>query len=49
MRQQKTRRLQATLLSTVEKRDRVGQFMAHLEAQIASALEVTRLKARPAG
>jgi len=39
--------LQATLAATVEKRDRVGQFMAHLEAQIAFAhAEVARLKAR---
>jgi hypothetical protein len=39
--------LQATLLATVEKRDRVGQFLAHLEAQIAFAhAEVARLKAR---
>jgi hypothetical protein len=39
--------LQSTLLATVEKRDRVGQFLAHLEAQIAFAhAEVARLKAR---
>lgn len=39
--------LQATLAATVEKRDRVGQFMAHLESQIAFAhAEVARLKAR---
>jgi Siphovirus Gp157 len=29
--------LQSTLLATVEKRDRVGQFMAHLESQAALA------------
>ncbi len=39
--------LQSTLLATVEKRDRVGQFLAHLESQIAFAhAEVARLKAR---
>jgi Siphovirus Gp157 len=39
--------LQATLLATVEKRDHVGQFLAHLEAQIAFAhAEVARLKVR---
>jgi hypothetical protein len=39
--------LQATLLATVEKRDRVGQFMAHLESQVAFAhAEVARLKTR---
>ena len=39
--------LQATLAATVEKRDRVGQFLAHPEAQIAFAhAEVARLKAR---
>jgi hypothetical protein len=39
--------LHATLAATVEKRDRVGQFMAHLESQIAFAhAEVARLKAR---
>ena len=39
--------LQATLTATVEKRDRVGQFLAHLDAQIAFAhAEVARLKAR---
>src|ERR1700683_2705139 len=38
--------LQATLLATVEKRDRVGQFLAHLESQIAFAhAEVARLQA----
>jgi hypothetical protein len=41
--------LQATLLATVEERDRVGQFLAHLESQIAFAhAEVARLKAREA-
>jgi len=41
--------LQATLAATVEKRDRVGQFMAHLESQIAFAhAEVARLKEREA-
>lgn len=39
--------LRAALLATVEKRDRVGQFMAHLESQIAFAhAEVARLKTR---
>jgi hypothetical protein len=39
--------LQATLLATAEKRDRVGQFLAHLESQIALAhAEVKRLKER---
>jgi hypothetical protein len=39
--------LQATLLAAVDKRDRVGQFLAHLEQQIAFAhTEVTRLRAR---
>ena len=39
--------LQATLVAAVEKRDRVGQFMAHLEQQIAFAhAEVARLKVR---
>ena len=39
--------LQATLLATVEKRDQVGHFMAHLESQIAFAhVEVARLKER---
>jgi hypothetical protein len=39
--------LHATLLATVEKRDRVGQFMSHLESQIAFAhAEVARLQAR---
>jgi hypothetical protein len=39
--------LQATLLATVEKRDRVGQFMAPLEEQAALAkAEVKRLQAR---
>src|SRR5664279_717182 len=37
--------LHATLLATVAKRDRVGQFMAHLESQIALAhAEVKRLQ-----
>ena len=41
--------LQATLLGTVEKRDRVGQFMAHLESQIVFAhSEVKRLQTREA-
>jgi hypothetical protein len=41
--------LHATLLATVEKRDRVGQFMAHLESQIALAhAEVKRLQEREA-
>ena len=45
--QEYARDLQATLAVTVEKRDRVGQFLAHLEAQIAFAhAEVARLKAR---
>jgi hypothetical protein len=39
--------LHAMLLATVEQRDRVGQFLAHLEAQIAFAhAEVTRLQTR---
>jgi Siphovirus Gp157 len=39
--------LQATLAATVEKRDRVGQFMAHLESQVAFAKsEIARLKTR---
>ena len=41
--------LQATLLATVEKRDRVGHFMAHLEAQAALAVaEIKRLQDRKA-
>lgn len=40
---------QATLKAAVEKRDRVGQFMAHLEAQVAFAdAEVKRLQERKA-
>jgi hypothetical protein len=47
MEQEYALELQATLLATVEKRDRVGQFLAHLESQIAFAhAEVARLKAR---
>ena len=39
--------LHAILAATVEKRDRVGQFMAHLESQVAFAhAEVARLKTR---
>ena len=39
--------LHATLLATVEKRDRVGQFLAHLESQIAFAhAETKRLQER---
>jgi hypothetical protein len=39
--------LQATLVATAEKRDRVGHFLAHLEAQIAFAhSEVKRLEER---
>jgi hypothetical protein len=39
--------LHATLLAVVEKRDRVGQFLGHLESQIAFAhTEAPRLKAR---
>src|ERR1035441_10061379 len=39
--------LHATLLATVEKRNRVGQFLAHLESQIAFAhAEVVRLQTR---
>jgi hypothetical protein len=39
--------LHATLLATVEKRDRVGQFLSHLETQIAFAhAEVKRLQDR---
>jgi hypothetical protein len=39
--------LHNTLAATVEKRDRVGQFMAHLESQVAFAhAEVARLKTR---
>jgi hypothetical protein len=41
--------LHATLLATVAKRDRVGQFMAHLESQIAFAhTEIKRLQEREA-
>jgi hypothetical protein len=41
--------LQATLLATAEKRDRVGQFMAHLESQAALAkAERKRLDEREA-
>jgi hypothetical protein len=39
--------LQATMLAAVEKRDRVGQFLAHLESQITLAeAEGKRLAAR---
>jgi hypothetical protein len=39
--------LHATLVATVKKRDRVGQFLAHLETQIALAhAEVARLQMR---
>src|SRR5947209_7437207 len=39
--------LQSALMSAVEKRDRVGQFMAHLEQQIEFANhEIDRLKQR---
>ncbi len=39
--------LHAALLATVEKRDRVGQFLAHLESQITFAhAEVARLQTR---
>jgi hypothetical protein len=39
--------LQRSLLATVAKRDRVGQFMAHLEGQITLAhLEIKRLQER---
>jgi hypothetical protein len=39
--------LRETLAATVEKRDRVGQFMAHLESQAAFAkAEIARLKTR---
>src|ERR1039457_5569201 len=39
--------LQATLLATADKRDRVGHFLSHLESQVAFAhAEVARLKAR---
>jgi hypothetical protein len=39
--------LREALAATVEKRDRVGQFMAHLESQVAFAhAEVARLKTR---
>jgi Siphovirus Gp157 len=39
--------LHATLAATVEKRDRVGQFMAHLESQVVFAhAEIARLKTR---
>ena len=39
--------LHATLLAVVEKRDRVGQFLGHLESQIAFAhAEAARLKTR---
>ena len=41
------RQFQRALSEAVEKRDRVGQFMAHLEDQIAFATsEIERLKAR---
>ena len=41
--------LQATILATVAKRDRVGQFFAHLESQAAlAAAEITRLQERKA-
>jgi hypothetical protein len=40
---------QTALTTTVEKRDRVGQFMAHLDHQIAFAnFEIDRLKERKA-
>src|ERR1700735_1360879 len=40
---------QLTLSTAVDKRDRVGQFMAHLEQQIAFAnFEVERLRERKA-
>ena len=40
---------EATLTAAVEKRDRVGQFLAHLEQQIAFArFEIDRLKLRKA-
>ncbi len=39
--------LQSTLAATVEKRDRVGQFLAHLESQIDFAhAEIQRLQQR---
>ncbi len=38
---------QAALTAAVEKRDRVGQFLTHLEQQIGFAkLEVERLRER---
>jgi len=41
--------LQATILATVQKRDRVGQFMVHLESQAALAdAEIHRLQERKA-
>lgn len=41
--------LQRTLIETVEKRDRVGQFILHLKAQIAFAhAEASRLREREA-
>ena len=41
--------LQSALVTAVEKRDRVGQFLAHLEHQIEFAnLEIDRLKQRKA-
>jgi Gp157 protein len=47
--QQFREEFQAALTTAVEKRDRVGQFMAHLEHQIAFAnFEIDRLKERRA-
>ena len=41
--------LQSALMTAVEKRDRVGQFLAHLEQQIEFAnFEIDRLKQRKA-
>jgi hypothetical protein len=43
------REFQATLIATVEKRDRVGQFVCHLKSQIAFAhAETKRLQEREA-
>ena len=45
--EQFSRELQATLTTAVEKRDRVGQFILHLNSQIALAhAEVKRLQER---
>ena len=42
-----SRELQSTLISTIEKRDRVGQFILHLKSQIALAhAEVKRIQER---